>query len=151
LLVLTLGFLTALLLSSCGYSPESWLSFLPVNVAACDKPLAAEIRMVAPHWGPPRADMDVVWEVIATGAPAAIGWWNLQAQPFRAFSHYSKVYGSVRRVEERVTVQSIDWRRQRARPSSCRGRSVYHFPGGRPLPLLPAQAGRKASAQEKIA
>jgi hypothetical protein len=108
---LTLGFLTALLLSSCGYSPGSWLSFLPVNVAACDKPLAAEIRMVAPHWGPPRADMDVVWEVIATGCT---GRYRLveypQAQPFRAFSHYSKVYGSVRRVEERVTVQSIDWR-----------------------------------------
>lgn len=108
---LTLGLFAVLFLSSCGYIPDSWLSYLPVSVAACDKPLSAEIRMVAPHWGPPRADMDVVWEVIATGCT---GRYRLveypQNQPFRAFSHYSKVYGSVKRVEERVTVQSIDWR-----------------------------------------
>lgn len=104
-LVLALG------LASCGLVPDEWLSILPVKVATCDQRLQADLRMVAPHWGPPRADMDVVWEVIATGCT---GRYRIvehpQVKPFTAFGHYFVYYQDKETVREKVTVQSVDWK-----------------------------------------
>jgi hypothetical protein len=53
--------------------------------------------------------MDVVWEVVATGCT---GRFRLaehpQVKPFHSFAHYFRYYGEVKRVQETVTVQSID-------------------------------------------
>lgn len=96
------------LLTGCDLLQKT-LSPAVTGTSSCQTPLSAEIKMIAPFWGPPKQEMDVVWQVIASGCT---GKFRIQEHPeagsFDSFGHFFRYYVPSRPTRERVTVQSID-------------------------------------------